>query len=134
MPALAEVLGDESAEAAVRYTAAYALGKIGPAASAADPLLRKLADSKNELLATVAIWAALKINPHDRDLFGMAVPKLLGALQDEAELVRLEVAVALGEIGPAAASTLPVLEMLAEDDPSRQVRAAAQAAVGLIRK
>ena len=134
VPALAEVLGDESVEASVRYTAAYALGKIGPAASAADPLLRKLADSENELLATVCIWAALKINPHDRDLFGMAVPKLLGALQDEAELVRLEVAVALGEIGPAAASTLPVLEMLAEDDPSRQVRAAAQAAVGLIRK
>jgi HEAT repeat protein len=134
VPALEQVLGDESAEAPVRYTAAYALGKIGGAAASAEPLLRKLADSDDELLATVAVWAALKINPDDKELFSAAVPKLLRALQDEQELVRLEATVALGEIGRPAAAALPILEMLAEDDPSRQVRGAAEAAVGQIRQ
>ncbi len=132
--ALEKILGDESAEAAVRYTAAYALGKIGPEAAAADPLLRKLVDSEDDLLATVAAWAALQIKPGDKDLFAAAVPKLRRALQRERDMVRLEAAIALGEIGPPAASALPMLELLAEDDPSAQVRAAAEAAADLIRQ
>ena len=43
--------------------------------------------------------------------------------------MRLEAAVALGEIGPAAKTALPMLELLAEDDPSRLVRDAAAEAV-----
>lgn len=134
VPALEKLMGDESADAAVRYTVAYALGKIGPAAVAAEPLLRKLVDSDDDLLATVSAWAALQIKPGDADLFAAAVPKLRRALQQERELVRLEAAIALGEIGPAAAPALPMLELLAEDDPSGKVRAAAEAAVDLIRK
>lgn len=134
VPALEKLLGDESADASVRYTVAYALGKIGPAAAAAEPLLRSLVESDDDLMATVCAWAALQIKPGDKDLFAAAVPKLRRALQQERELVRLEAAIALGEIGPPAASALPMLELLAEDDPSGQVRAAAEAAVGLIRK
>lgn len=133
VPALEKLLGEESADASVRYTVAYALGKIGPAAAAAEPLLRRLVESDDDLMATVCAWAALQIKPGDKDLFVAAVPKLRRALQQERELVRLEAAIALGEIGPAAASALPMLELLAEDDPSGQVRAAAGAAVGLIR-
>ena len=133
VPALQRVLEDESVDGSARYTAAYALGKIGPEASGAEPLLKKLADSGDDLLATVSVWAALKINPHDKELFERAVPKLRRALQGDQELVRLEAAVALGEIGPPAASALPMLELLAEDDPSRQVREAAEASIGRIR-
>ncbi len=134
VPALERILADESADASVKYTVAYALGKIGSAALSAEPELRKLVESEDDLLATVCAWASLQIKPGDRDLFAAAVPKLRRALQQERELVRLEAAIALGEIGPAAASALPMLELLAEDDPSGQVRAAAEAAVGLIRK
>jgi HEAT repeat protein len=134
VPALERVLGDEAVAASVRYPAAYALGKIGAAASSAGPLLEKLAESDDNLLATVAVWAALKITPHDKNLSEMAIPKLRRALQDGQEIVRLEAAVTLGEIGRPAASALPVLEMLAEDDPSAPVRAAAEAALGLIRE
>ena len=68
VPALEQVLGDESAEATVRYTAAYALGKIGSEAASAEPLLRKLVDSEDEQLATVCVWAVLKIKPGDQPL------------------------------------------------------------------
>ena len=133
VPALEQVLGDESAEATVRYTAAYALGKMGSEAASAEPLLRKLVDSEDEQLATVCVWAVLKIKPGDKPLVESAVPKLRNALQGEREMIRLEAAVALGEIGPPAASAVPMLEMLAEDDPSSAVRAAAKAAVRRIR-
>jgi len=133
VPSLEKLLGDEAAPAEARFTAAYALGSIGPAAVAAEPLLRKLAESNDEMMATVCVWAALKLKPEDVTLFDAAIPKLRRALQREQELVRLEAAVALGEIGPKAATALPMLEMLAEEDPSRTVRAAAEEAVRRIR-
>jgi len=133
VPALEKLLGDESAEPQARYTAAYALGRMGAEAVAAEPLLRKLADSGDDLMATVAVWAALKIKPDDATLFDTAVPKLRRALQDEQQLVRLEAAVALGEIGERGGSALPLLEMLAEEDPVRMVREAAADAVRKIR-
>ena len=132
-PALEKLLADESTSPPVRYTAAYGLGRIGPQAAAAEPLLRKLAESEDELLATVAVWAALKLKPDDATLFDAAVPKLQQALKDEQELVRLEAAVALGEIGTKAGSAVPLLELLAEEDPARAVRTAAAEAVARIR-
>lgn len=126
---LQQLLADTANEPSLRYAAAYALGRIGPAALPAEPLLRRLADSDDELMATVAVWAALKIKPDDRTLFDAAIPKLRHALQRDRDIVRLEAAVALGEIGPAAKTALPMLELLAEDDPSRLVRDAAADAV-----
>jgi HEAT repeat protein len=41
--------------------------------------------------------------------------------------------VALGEIGPAAAPAIPILELLSEEDPSKRVRAAAAKAVAKIK-
>ena len=49
------------------------------------------------------------------------------------EVARLEAAVALGDIGPAAASAIPILELVSEDDPVKQVREAAAAALDKIR-
>ena len=48
-------------------------------------------------------------------------------------IIVLEAAVALGEIGPRAGSALPMLEMLAEEDPAKPVRGAAAEAVRRIR-
>lgn len=130
---LAKILGDETVPDEVRYSAAYALGRIGPGAAAAEPLVRKLVESKDELLATVAVWAALKIKPDDETLFSTAIPKLRHTLNQERPLARLEAAYALGEIGPPAATALPMLDMLAEEDPSPEVRAAAETAAKRIR-
>jgi HEAT repeat protein len=133
VPALEKIVGDEAAAPETRYASAYALGRIGPDAASAEPLLRKLAESGDDMVATVGVWAALKIKPDDATLFDVAIPKLRQALRQDRELVRLEAAVALGEIGPRAVTALPMLEMLAEEDPSRTVRAAAEEAVRRIR-
>jgi HEAT repeat protein len=131
--ALEKLLADEAVPAEARYPAVYALGRIGPAAAAAEPLVRKLAESEDEIMATVAVWAALKINPDDASLFKAAVPKLRHTLNEESQLARLEAAVALGEIGPPASTALPMLDMMAEEDPSPEVRTAAEAAAKRIR-
>lgn len=133
VPSLEKLLSDAASPAGLRYAAAYALGQVGPAAASAEPVLRSLTTSDDEILATVATWAALKIKPGDESLFATAVPLLRRALRGESEMVRLEAAVALGDIGPTAASAIPLLELVAEDDAAKQVRAAAAAAVAKIK-
>lgn len=133
VPALRRNLADEAAAPAVRYAAAFALGRIGPAAVEAEPLLRSLASAEDETMATVAVWAALKVKPEDKSLFEVAVPRLRRALRGDREMARLEAAAALGDIGAAAEAALPILELVSEEDDSRAVRAAAAQAVAKIR-
>jgi HEAT repeat protein len=133
VPHLQKMVADPSAVEGLRYAAAYALGKIGPAAVAAEPVLRELAASDDELMATVATWAGLKIKPDDGSQFEAAIPMLRRALRGDREMVRLEAAVALGDIGPSAASAIPILELVSEEDPVKQVREAAAAALAKIR-
>jgi HEAT repeat protein len=129
---LRKLLGDET-PADLRYSAAFALGRVGPAAEAAVPRLVELSKSSDEIMATLAVWAALKIDPADRSLFDAAIPLLRRALRGEREVVRLEAAVALGDIGPPAKSAIPVLELVSEDDPNSDVREAAAGALAKIR-
>jgi HEAT repeat protein len=84
-------------------------------------------------MATVATWAGLKIKPADASRFEASIPLLRRALRGDREMVRLEAAVALGDIGPAAASAIPILELVSEEDSVRQVRDAAAAALEKIR-
>ena len=112
---------------------AYALGSIGPAAAPALDTLRKLATAPEPMVATVSVWAALKIDPDNSAMFETAVPLLRRAVSSDRELVRLEAAVALGDIGPAARSAIPILELAAEEDSSRSVRQAAAEALRKIR-
>ena len=133
VPALAALVADGTADPGIRYAACYALGKIGPAAVAAEPVVRGLTESKDELMATVAVWAALRIKPDDASLFANAIPRLRRALRNDSELVRLEAAVSLGDIGPGASAAIPILELVAEDDPVKQVRQAAAEALLKIR-
>ena len=125
------VAADDSA--GLRYTSAYALGRIGTAAAPAVEALQALSTADDPMMATVAVWALLKIEPTKAERFETAVPLLRKALRGDAELVRLEAAVALGDIGSKAASAIPILELVAEDDPVDGVRKAAQAALERIK-
>ena len=127
-PLVTLVKGSET-PAELRYTAVYALGKFGVPAASASEELQALAASDDVLLATVAAWAGLRIDPGNKQRYEQAIPMLEKALRSERELARLEAAVALGEIGADAAASVPLLELVSEDDPSRSVRSAAAAAV-----
>jgi len=133
VPHLEKIVAAADGPAGLRYAAAYALGRIGPAAASAAPTLAGLASADDDLLATVAVWAALKIEPGNTALFQQAVPLLRRALRGENDLARLEAAVALGDIGPAAAGAIPILELVSEEDPLPGVRSAARRALARIR-
>jgi len=133
VPALLKTLTDNNASPDSKYSAAYALGRIGPAAQSAAEQMRSLVASPDEVLATVASWAMLKITPDDKSLLDQAIPALRKAVRSDRELVRLEAAVTLGDIGPAAVSAIPILELVSEEDSSRQVRDAAGKALKKIR-
>ena len=90
VPALRRLVTDANARPGLRYAAGYALGRMGPAAKEAAADLRALSESADELLATVAVWAALKMEPEDASLVERAVPLLRRALRAEDELARLE--------------------------------------------
>jgi len=132
VPELQKLLADSAAPGA-RYTAAYALGRIGAAAKPALPRLLELTKSDDEIMATVAVWAALKIDPADAALLETAIPLLRRALRGDRDMVRLEAAVSLGDIGKAADTAVPLLELVAEEDSVPAVRAAAAAALAKIR-
>jgi len=117
----------------LRYAVAYALGRIGTEARPALDRLRELSRSEDEMLATVATWSALNVGPGDATFGEAAVPVLRRALRSEVELVRLETAAALGDLGTLAESAVPILELVAEDDPAPTVRSAAAAALAKIR-
>lgn len=116
----------------VQQTAAYALGKIGPAAKEAVAPLKQLTASKDDLIRLTAVWALLQIGPRSDDLVKMALPLLSAGLKSQQELVRIEAAMSLGELGKAAATALPALEA-AGNDPSSSVRGAASDAIKKIK-
>jgi HEAT repeat protein len=133
VPQLQSILAAADAAPELRYTAAYALGRIGPAAKVAERPLLEMSQSKDELMATVAVWALLNINPEEKTHVETAIPLLRRALRGDRELVRIEAAVALGDIGAAATAAVPILELVSEDDSSKAVRSAAAEALAKIR-
>jgi HEAT repeat protein len=133
VPQLQKMLEAADSPAELRYSAAYALGRIGPAAESAEGTLREMVQSKDELMATVAAWALLKVDPKDTAHAKVAIPMLRRALRGERELARIEAAVALGEIGPAVSEAIPILELVSEEDSSKAVRSAAAEALEKIR-
>ena len=116
----------------VAQAAAIALGKIGPAAKEAIPTLARLNQSNDDLLRLISVWAILKIGPSSEELTKTAIPILSAALQSEHEPVRVEAAMALGELGRGAAAALPALQSAASD-ASPAVRSAAASAITKIK-
>ncbi len=111
----------------VRWSAAVALGKIGPDAKAAVPaLIEALKDENSEMRRRVAV-ALGNIGPDAK----AAVPALIEALKDENKNVRDSAAVALGTLGPDAKAAVPVL-IEALKDEGMVVRREAAGALGEI--
>ena len=138
-------LGPEAAEAVpalvasldhddknVCLSACYALGKIGPQAAAAVPRLRANLDGDDSILPLVSALALMRIGPEDAQLRRQTVPLLAEGLQHDDELVRVESARALGELGSSARSAIPALEK-ATQDPRESVRLAAEEALQRIK-
>ncbi len=93
VPALNNILASEN-QPRQKALAADALAGIGAAAQPAVSNLKKLLQSKNQLLAYRAARALASIGPGARE----ATEQLIAALQSESPLVRVHAARALGEI------------------------------------
>ena len=115
-----------------RRTATYVLGKIGPDARPALAAIRNNLASDDERLRMISLWALLQITPKDAQVVKAAVPMLIKALDAERPLVRLEAALALGKLGPAAAAAKEELQRLAEHESDQAVKQAAAEALDKI--
>jgi HEAT repeat protein len=112
----------------VRSSAAYALGKIGPDAREALPRLRQMIEGdSNEKLRRLAVWTVLRLSPGNPRLQARALPILIGALQHERELVRVEAALTLGDLGAIAKPALPALKERFSDSSAAVQNAAKEA-------
>ncbi len=128
VPALVRSLTTDKQVGRVKYTACVALGRIGPGAVAAIPSLEKGLKSEDPVLRLACVWAMFRIKPSDKQVATTAIPLLITGLNHEKEAVRVEVATALGDIGPMAVASVPALTKSLQD--SRPVvRAAAEAAL-----
>jgi HEAT repeat protein len=130
VPAVVSALGGSDPQ--MQQTAAFAAGKIGPAAKDAVPALKKLTTSNDELVKMTAVWALLQIGPRTDDLVKMALPLLSAGLTSQQEMVRVDAAMSLGQLGKAATPALPALEKSLQDS-SGNVRSAAAAAIKSIK-
>lgn len=116
----------------VKYSAMYALGRIGEQArDAAYQDLVQLSNSDDQFTRITAVWAMVRLDPGRPEVAETAVPLLTEALKSEREIVRIEAASTLGELGKLASPALPALKKALED-PSPAVKEAAQAAIDRI--
>lgn len=109
-----------------RPAAAYALGKLKSESSI--PLLKKSVSDPNEKVRNASAFALVTMNPSDKDLIAIALPRLIKGLKHERPLVRVESARAIRQIGLPAQPAIPALLETANDSAS-EVRAAALAAL-----
>jgi HEAT repeat protein len=130
--ALVKSLNADKQNDRVKYTACVALGRIGPKAAAALPSLEKGLKSDDPVMRLASMWAIFRIKPGDKAVAAAAVPLLITGLDHEKEAVREEIAVSLGDIGPAASAAVPALTKTLQDS-SPAVRAAAEAALKKIK-
>jgi HEAT repeat protein len=99
VPALLKILEDETSKS--RAAAAYALASIG--AKEAIPLLSTAISRKDDLqLQLIASGALVILEPDNDEQVQMALPQLIGSLDDKWPVVRHEAVVALRLIGPRA--------------------------------
>ncbi len=132
VPELVKALSADDPESC--SSVCYALGKIGPAAKEANSELVKLMKMDGEsdvddFTRVASAWALLRINPENARVQKVAVPLLTKALDNGDELIRAEVARALGDVGQPAKEAIPRLQQAAQKDGSPAVREAASAAL-----
>jgi HEAT repeat protein len=117
----------------MRALAAYALGRIGPAAIGAKAALQKQLEDK-EFPALAAAWALAHIDPQCPETPKKSVPCLIKGLHNPVDKIRLEAVDSLRLMGPRAKDAAAELKLLAEKDPQASLRQAAAAALDAIEK
>lgn len=109
-----------------RRLAARALGRYGPAATAAVPVLEKALQNEDPLYRAQAAWALWRISQHPQ-----AIPALRAALKRNESDTAFDAVLAVAEIGAGAKAVAPdLIEALDHPDPDVR-RAAASALVPL---
>jgi len=104
VPALAKALQDGNEH--VRSYAVDALGRMGPAAAAAAPDLKRLvAVEKSESVRWPAVETYAAVEPDKREVVSLLTP----LLRDREPHVRAETARLLGQLGPTAAPAVTAL-------------------------
>ena len=104
-----------------RYAAVLALGRIGPTAKNTVPALQKQIAGKEPMLSVASVWAVKRIDPTNRSLAAAALPVLTKLVGAKDEILRMQAAGALGDLGPEARDAVPALRKLLED-PNEDVR------------
>jgi HEAT repeat protein len=154
IPELTDALRNE--DHTVRYLAAEALGKMGPAASPAVDELKAALHDKNTGVQAQTAWSLGEIGPDAKgavpDLVEMighdkkrqanaalgalgkigpgakeAVPAVITALKAESRDTRRSAAIALGDIGPVRPDVVPALATVLQDKDSNVRIGAARA-------
>lgn len=108
VPMLIGLLGNQDAD--IRSGAIHVLGRFGPAAKPAVPLIVKALD--DPATARAAARALVFLGPDAKE----AVPALVKALGSDYGLVRRDAVWALGRIGPDARQAAPALVGMFEKD------------------
>lgn len=129
VPCLLELFNEPQADA--RRTVLYALGRIGPPAREAIPLLRREVQQGPAADRALAAWALLQVQP-DQKYLEEALPPLLKALPREQPEAVVEMVQVLGRVGKGRADVRAALEALLTAE-ERQVRDAARAALEQLR-
>jgi len=128
LPALLDVLQDESQNAEARWNAARAIGKIGPAAVSAVPAL---IDASHDEEWTIREHCAESIGEIGPSAGPLGVAALRSMLTDPHLRVRRDAVRSLGYFGEAAREAMPEISKLV-DDPEEMVRQAAKTALEAI--
>jgi HEAT repeat protein len=121
LPQLTDLLADTSRSADARWNAARTIGKTGPSAISALPVLIEMTGDREATVRGNSAEAIGDIGPTAVD----GVPALITALRDPVPTVRFNAVRALGAIGPPAADAAEAIRQLLED-PDAKVKAQAQ--------
>lgn len=127
LPQLTALLADTSRNADARWNAARTIGKTGPPAVSALPVLVEMTRDSEATVRGNSAEAIGDIGPNAVD----GVPALIGALSDPVPTVRHNAVRALGFIGPPAAEAMDAIKPLL-DDPDAKVKAEAEKALQAI--
>lgn len=113
-----------------RPAAIYALGRIGD--RTALPMIARFAEDKDPLTQMASAWALVQLEPKHAEYVKIATPRLMQALEHSDSLIRRHAAMALGRLGPGAASAVPALTKRLQEDDDLAVRVASAFALANI--
>lgn len=118
----------DSRDETLRIQAAVGLGKKGPEARSAAPVLIGALSSSSVLLRQQIIIALGKLGPGNDEV----IPALLSLLQDPEWTLRRQAILALGEIQAPLLRVEPALTQAAESDPNATVQRTARQTLQLL--